>query len=137
MSQVKISMEDEATKSNPCVYETEECALKNNQDYQALMSAMTLLHSQRIQAHKDLKKISNEKYKALSDPIAFVNRLQNKEKNLFDIPGKIAVAEVPEVNWEKYIDVVNKAMQNYQVSSSGGNDPVAQSSKPDGLKIFF
>lgn len=128
-----IRNEDDSEKLKPCFFETEECALKNNPDYQSLLSCLALLHSQRSQAHKDLNKIISEKNKALSDPIGFVAKLQKKDEVLFDIPKKISVAEIPEVNWDKYIDVVNKAMQNYQVSTSSSSEPLQQSSiPPDG-----
>ena len=110
----KDNFEHESSNLNPCQFETDECALKNNADYQSLLTTMTLLHCQRLQAHKDLKQILYEKNKALNDPIGFVHKLQKNEKNVMKIPDKIDVAEIPNVNWDKYIGIVIPIILNFQ-----------------------
>ncbi|ESO07929.1 hypothetical protein HELRODRAFT_169635 [Helobdella robusta] len=100
---------------NSYFYETSHYALKNNPDYHALLSCLSLLQSQRLQASKDLNMLIEKKKLALEDPISFVTKLQKKDKSL-KFPLPIEIADIPNINWSKYTNRASKVFQNVDSS---------------------
>lgn len=84
----------------PFAFETDHEALRSNADYAALLRAMAALQAQKMQAVRDREKLIEARDEALADPIAFVKRLQAGEH--LELPGKQKVAELPDIEWEKY-----------------------------------
>ena len=85
----------------PCfTFESDHEALRGNQDYARLLKTLAVLQAQKIQAVKDVDTLLNAREEALREPLKFVEKLQSGET--FDFPAKIAVAEIPDIQWEKY-----------------------------------
>ena len=84
----------------PFYFESDHVALKTNQDYQTLLKTVTLLEAQRTKAIQDLDKLLVGQEKALEDPIAFVQKLQNREE--LGLPRPQKVAQIPQVAWGSY-----------------------------------
>lgn len=84
----------------PFPFETDEAALKDNRDYQNLLRALVVLESQRSMALKDYEILVQMQQKALLDPIAFVQKLQQKVD--LEIPKPQKVEELPNISWDNY-----------------------------------
>ncbi|KNC96511.1 uncharacterized protein SPPG_08100 [Spizellomyces punctatus DAOM BR117] len=74
--------------------------LEKNEDYQLLLSTLTVLRNQLTQAEEDLTKLINMKEEALQDPLSFVEKLMSK--NLDTIPKPQRVVAVPHIDLYKY-----------------------------------
>jgi hypothetical protein len=59
-----------------------------------------LSQAQKIQAVKDIDTLLEAREVALKDPICLVEKLQRGEK--LNLPGRQVVAEMPDIEWEKY-----------------------------------
>ena len=70
-----------------------------NADYQKLFKTMLILEAGRTKAIKDLEIVQQKKKEALADPIAFVNKLQNKED--VGLPTPPVLPDMPHIDWEK------------------------------------
>ncbi|GFR02506.1 ZZ-type zinc finger-containing protein 3 [Trichonephila clavata] len=81
-------------------FDSDHPALKNNSDYKELLKTIAVLEAQRSKAIKDLDRLHEVKNEALSDPIAFVERLQKGEKIKF--PARQKIYPVPAIDWSKY-----------------------------------
>lgn len=81
-------------------FETESLPLKGNKDYLKLLRTLCILESQRTQALKDVDKLLDIQDKAFADPISFVRKLEKGED--LEIPTSQAIAEVPEIEWNRY-----------------------------------
>lgn len=81
-------------------FESDHEALRGNQDYAKLLKTLAILQAQKIQAVKDVDTLLDAREEALRDPLRFVEKLQSGET--FNFPAKIAVAEIPDIQWEKY-----------------------------------
>uniref|UniRef100_UPI00358DE62D ZZ-type zinc finger-containing protein 3 isoform X2 n=1 Tax=Myxine glutinosa TaxID=7769 RepID=UPI00358DE62D len=93
---------EEEEEEEPDVYyfESDHLALKHNKDYQRLLQAMVVLEAQRSQAVRDLDRLSQHQQQALANPIAFVEKLQNKEPLGLPVPQRVVC--LPTINWEQY-----------------------------------
>ncbi|GFT90956.1 ZZ-type zinc finger-containing protein 3 [Nephila pilipes] len=81
-------------------FESDQLALKGNNDYKKLLEAIVILEAQRAQAVKDIERLVKIKEEALADPFEFLARMQRKEKMNFPVPQKIH--SVPVIDWSKY-----------------------------------
>ncbi|KAJ2964236.1 hypothetical protein NQZ79_g774 [Umbelopsis isabellina] len=61
------------------ISQMEQKALQENEDYQAIKKALTILRYQLEKARKDVKVLVKMKEEAIAEPIEFVNRLKRKE----------------------------------------------------------
>lgn len=86
--------------NEPYYFETDHVALKENSDYRQLLHAIALLEAQRQQAAKDIDVLYKAQKEALENPLKFVENLQ-KGAGLA-LPKPQIVAELPDVQWEKY-----------------------------------
>ncbi|KAG8192283.1 hypothetical protein JTE90_002108 [Oedothorax gibbosus] len=94
------STEMESNYLGEFCFENDHPALKNNTDYKRLLQAIAILEAQRSKAVQDLDRLNELQEEALADPIAFVERLQRKEK--IDVPGPQRIHSVPVIDWSKY-----------------------------------
>ena len=76
-------------------------ALKENKDYHALLRALVLLETQKIQSIQDIDKLLGARSEAKKDPLNFLEKLKKGED--LGLPEAIQVAEVPQVDWSKYM----------------------------------
>lgn len=81
-------------------FESKHHQLKENEDYQKLMTALVKLEAQKIQAIKDLETLSRVKEEALANPLSFIQLLQ--EGTLPPLPRPQEIAPVPSINWSRY-----------------------------------
>lgn len=81
-------------------FESDHLAFKGNSDYRLMLRTVALLESQRMKAIQDLDRLIQCKVTALSNPIEFVGKLQQRVD--LDIPPRQNVCEVPSVDWEYY-----------------------------------
>ncbi|CAB4064213.1 unnamed protein product [Lepeophtheirus salmonis] len=82
-------------------FETDHEALRSNKDYSTLLKTLAILESQKSQAIKDTELLFEAQKEGLSDPLSIVKRLQSGE-TWPNIPGKQIVADIPDIQWEKY-----------------------------------
>ncbi|KAJ1171424.1 hypothetical protein NDU88_003286 [Pleurodeles waltl] len=94
------SAEEEDEEPDVYYFESDHVALKHNKDYQKLLQTIAVLESQRIQAVQDLESLSRHQIEALKDPIAFVERLQ--EKVDLGLPCPQRVVQLPDITWDQY-----------------------------------
>lgn len=92
--------DDEADDCNRFYFESDHLALKDNKHYHLLLQTLLVLESQRTQAVKDLDILYEQQSKALQDPVAFVEKLQNNES--FNLPSCQKVVKLPSIPWEEY-----------------------------------
>ncbi|XP_054709973.1 ZZ-type zinc finger-containing protein 3-like [Uloborus diversus] len=81
-------------------FESDHLALKSNSDYKNLLEAIVILEAQRAQAIKDMDCLLECQETALSDPIAFAEKLQRKENLNIPVPQKLH--QLPVIDWSKY-----------------------------------
>ncbi|XP_035216957.1 ZZ-type zinc finger-containing protein 3-like [Stegodyphus dumicola] len=81
-------------------FESDHLALKTNSDYKNLLESIVILEAQRSKAIKDLDRLLQCQEEALSDPIAFVEKLQRKEN--MNIPDPQKIHQLPVIDWSKY-----------------------------------
>lgn len=86
-------------------FESDHLAFRGNSDYNTMLKTIALLEAQRIQAISDIEKLHECMDDALKDPIDFVNRLQHGVD--LGLPKPQQVAELPDINWEKYTSSVD------------------------------
>uniref|UniRef100_A0A8C4N6I6 ZZ-type zinc finger-containing protein 3 n=1 Tax=Eptatretus burgeri TaxID=7764 RepID=A0A8C4N6I6_EPTBU len=96
----EIAEEEEEEEPDVYYFESDHLALKHNKDYQRLLQAMVVLEAQRSQAIRDLDHLSQHQQQALANPIAFVEKLQNKEPLGLPVPQRVVC--LPAINWEQY-----------------------------------
>ncbi|KAK2565814.1 ZZ-type zinc finger-containing protein 3 [Acropora cervicornis] len=77
--------DDEVDDCNRFYFESDHLALKDNKQTQAV---------------KDLDILYEQQSKALQDPVAFVEKLQNNES--FNLPSCQKVVKLPSIPWEEY-----------------------------------
>lgn len=73
-------------------FESDHLALRGNADYRAVLRAIVVLESQKIEAGKHIDMLAASKKAALDDPMAFVKRLSEGKK--LDVPGPIIIENV-------------------------------------------
>lgn len=73
-------------------FESDHLALRGNPDYAAVLRTIAILQAQRIQATKEVDKLSLAEKKALDDPEAFVAKLAAGED--MRVPAPISIFEV-------------------------------------------
>lgn len=99
--------DDHQSQSDPenddFYFESDHLALRGNIDYTAVLRTIAILHTQRIQASKDIDRLAIAERQALDDPEAFVRRLTAGELHM---PGAISVADVRAFYWRisKYLN---------------------------------
>ncbi|GFW37864.1 ZZ-type zinc finger-containing protein 3 [Trichonephila clavipes] len=81
-------------------FESDQLALKGNNDYKNLLEAIVILEAQRAQAVKDMEKLVKMKEEALANPFKFLARIQRKEK--LNFPAHQKIHPVPVIDWSKY-----------------------------------
>ncbi|XP_055705475.1 ZZ-type zinc finger-containing protein 3 [Phlebotomus papatasi] len=81
-------------------FESDQIALKNNQDYQALMKTIAILQVQRTQALKNIDKIANIQAEVLENPNEFIDKLARGEDLGF--PPRIEIPGIPQIDFTKY-----------------------------------
>ncbi|GIY95297.1 ZZ-type zinc finger-containing protein 3 [Caerostris extrusa] len=81
-------------------FESEQLALKGNNDYKNVLQASVVLEAQIAQTVKDIEQLRKMKDEALSNPDEFLDRLRRKEKMNFPTP--LRVHPLPIVDWQKY-----------------------------------
>lgn len=95
----------------PFPFETDQAALKDNRDYQNLLRALVVLESQRSMALKDYEILVQMQQKALLDPIAFVQKLQQKVDLGIPMPQK--VEQLPNISWDNYSVSLKSVFDSY------------------------
>ncbi|GFT07772.1 ZZ-type zinc finger-containing protein 3 [Nephila pilipes] len=95
-------------------FDSDHPALKNNNDYKELLKTVAILEAQRSRAIKDLDRLHDLKEEALTDPIAFVERLQQGEK--IDFPSRQKIYPVPAIDWNKYALSGNSSLSRRQLT---------------------
>lgn len=86
-------------------FESDHVSLKENSDYRKVVHTIAILEAQRQQAAKDIETLYKVQDKALSDPISFVENLQQGRKMGFPQPQQIV--SLPEIEWSKYTSNAN------------------------------
>ncbi|XP_061180920.1 ZZ-type zinc finger-containing protein 3-like [Saccostrea echinata] len=86
-------------------FESDHLAFRGNSDYNTMLKTIALLEAQRIQAIADIEKLHECMDDALKSPIEFVNKLQHGVD--LGLPKAQQIAELPEINWEKYTSSVD------------------------------
>ncbi|CAD7080756.1 unnamed protein product [Hermetia illucens] len=81
-------------------FESDHLALRGNPDYAAVLRTIAILQAQRIQATKEVDKLSLAEKKALDDPEAFVAKLAAGEE--LGVPAPISIFELPKIDFAKY-----------------------------------
>jgi len=71
-------------------FETDQLALKGNEDYQNLLKTLVKLEVQRMTAVQNMEKLEVLKAEALKDPLKFVEKLQRNEDLGFPPPQIIS-----------------------------------------------
>lgn len=106
--------DDETADYNQFYFESDHLALKNNKHYHILLQTLLVLESQRTQAVKDLETLYQQQAKALQDPVAFVEKLQNNEP--LNLPCRQRIVKLPSIPWEEYT-VSLSAMDRQRLSN--------------------
>ncbi|XP_073501365.1 ZZ-type zinc finger-containing protein 3 [Phyllobates terribilis] len=70
--------EEEDEEPDVYFFESDHVALKHNKDYQRLLQTISVLEAQRSQAVLDMERLSQHQRDALTDPVGFVEKLQEK-----------------------------------------------------------
>lgn len=81
-------------------FETDHEALRGNPDYRALLQTLSRLQAQKRQAVLDIDALLTARDRALSAPLALVERLQSGLG--LNLPGPQVLARLPDIDWEKY-----------------------------------
>ncbi|CAJ0957621.1 unnamed protein product [Ranitomeya imitator] len=68
--------------------------------YQRLLQTISVLEAQRSQAVLDMERLSQHQSDAVTDPIGFVEKLQ--EKVDVGIPRPQRIVQLPEISWDQY-----------------------------------
>ncbi|KAF7271889.1 hypothetical protein GWI33_015279 [Rhynchophorus ferrugineus] len=113
-------------------FETDHLALKGNKDYCEVLKTLVVLGAQREQALKDYKTVSEERQKALADPINFIKKMQNGES--LGLPTIFELPKLPKIDFQKYninvseselLDIYSNSLQNtdekLEIKSSQNN----------------
>ena len=126
-------------------FETDQLALKGNEDYQNLLKTLVKLEVQRMIAVQNLEKLEALKTEALKDPLQFVEKLQRGEDLGFPLPQIIPEVsfniqyvlfgtwfncfnfQVPDISWSQYgVNIPDKLKdvkaENPQSSSVNHSD---------------
>jgi len=120
-------------------FETDQLALKGNDDYQALLRTMVKLEVQRMIAIENMEKLEGLKNDALKNALQFVEKLQRGEDLGFPLPQ--IIPDVPDINWSKYgVNIPEKLKESKQENHarpSSANQSDSEASKecergPDG-----
>ncbi|CAM0142729.1 hypothetical protein VKS41_002712 [Umbelopsis sp. WA50703] len=90
----------EPQDSKQAISQMEQKMLQENEDYQAIQRALTILHYQLEKARKDIKVLVQMKEEAIAEPIEFVNKLKRKIK--LETPPLQKVVCVHEVDWSRF-----------------------------------
>ena len=99
------------SNSTEFTFETDHEALRSNPDYLALLKTLSVLQSQKIQAVHDLDQLNEFKEEALKDPLKLLRKIKNEgEKGLEFLPKRQKIAEIPDIEWEKYEIPVHSSM---------------------------
>jgi len=106
-------------------FETDQLALKGNEDYQNLLKTLVKLEVQRMTAVQNMEKLEVLKAEALKDPLKFVEKLQRNEDLGFPPPQ--IISDVPDINWSQYgVNIPDKLKdtkgENSQPSSVNHSD---------------
>ncbi|KAF6024988.1 hypothetical protein EB796_016701 [Bugula neritina] len=81
--------------------ESDQLALKGNEDYHLVLSSIAKFEAIRSKALSDLDKLHDIKKVALTNPSEFVQKLQSDPKSL-NIPSRPKIPDVPVIDWSKY-----------------------------------
>ncbi|KAG4077490.1 hypothetical protein HA402_002917 [Bradysia odoriphaga] len=81
-------------------FESDHLAFRGNADYTSVLRTLAILQTQKIQAANDIEKLAKAEKAALENPEEFIRKLSRGEMN--ELPGPIAIAELPKINFEKY-----------------------------------
>lgn len=108
-------------------FESDHLALRGNPDYTSVLRTLAVLEAQRIQASRDLEKLAVLQKTALDDPLKFIQKVKSNEQLA---PGPINIAEIPNINFEKYNvtfpkyekDNLNEKKSNEAISKIGNED---------------
>ncbi|XP_077133667.1 ZZ-type zinc finger-containing protein 3 [Ranitomeya variabilis] len=92
--------EEEDEEPDVYYFESDHVALKHNKDYQRLLQTISVLEAQRSQAVLDMERLSQHQRDAVTDPIGFVEKLQ--EKVDVGIPRPQRIVQLPEISWDQY-----------------------------------
>ena len=94
-----MSNDCELDDDQPFYFECDHLALKGNSDYLALMRALVHLEALKVQTVQDIDTLLSEQNEALRNPVEFLLKLRSGDVQL---PGRIKVPTVPEVDWSRY-----------------------------------
>lgn len=95
------------TIGDPYCFESDHVALKGNADYHRLIQTMVMLEAQRTKGLEDLETLFEAKDKALKDPLGFLTKLKTGVDVGVKLPAQQTIAEIPDVNWERYTSSVD------------------------------
>ncbi|XP_055382664.1 ZZ-type zinc finger-containing protein 3 [Condylostylus longicornis] len=112
-----IENEESDIDNEEFYFESDHLALRGNSDYTSVLRTLIVLEAQRVQAAKDLEELAEIRKKALDDPILFV---QSLSKNEIEFPKSINIAEIPNINFEKY-NVKFPELNNINSTRTGNN----------------
>lgn len=76
-------------------FESDHLALRGNADYRAVLRAIVVLESQKIEAGKHIDMLAASKKAALENPLDFVKHLSEGKK--LDLPGPIIIENVSQI----------------------------------------
>lgn len=111
ISLTETTQEDKCNENDEDIesyyFESDHLAFRGNSDYSTMLKTIALLEAQRIQAISDIEKLHECMDDALKDPIDFVNKLQHGVD--LGLPKPQQVADLPDINWEKYTSSVDFA----------------------------
>ncbi|GFQ83730.1 ZZ-type zinc finger-containing protein 3 [Trichonephila clavata] len=97
-------------------FESDQLALKGNNDYKNLLESIVILEAQRAQAVKDREALVKMKEEALADPFEFLARMQRKEKMNF--PAHQKIYPVPVIDWTRNNSRAKIITENKSAESS-------------------
>ncbi len=83
-------------------FEGDHEALLGDPDYLSLLRALAVLQAQRARCVRDVDALLAARQRCLDDPLGTVGRLQRGEGLADGIPERQVLAEVPEIDWDKY-----------------------------------
>ncbi|OUM56066.1 hypothetical protein BVG19_g5737 [[Candida] boidinii] len=111
-----------ATTDSPKLTNQEK--LENNTDFISLCSTLSLLKRQLEISKNDIINLKNLKLNYLNNPVNIIDSLNSKKFNK-NLPKKLNVLNLPEINWEKYntsnksIDLLfNNENNNHSINST-------------------